>query len=162
MLSMQIGWEVDNINGGGANFVVPLQRSITVLGYQFDMSLGFPVVGSSGFSEVLCFGAIATGDPTTKFVGLAQSFNGPVARNNDIGTSIFVNPNKYAGRAGAGKWSGALFSAMMKTNAPAAGSRIVAVSNLSLIAPAGSFLLFHMDHFGVSGDVEMQGVIFYE
>jgi hypothetical protein len=159
MLSFTFGWEISPFVNGGANLVIPINKNITVVGYQIDIALGFqtPV---SGFSQVLCTGNVVPSEPT--FSGVQQYFIGPVNGNGDTTAATAVNPNNFTMNAGGAGWSGPLFAAILKTNAPDAMGRSICMPGLGITAAAGSFITFHMDGAGCPGDVEMQGVIFYK
>jgi hypothetical protein len=162
MLSIPIGWEISNVLNGGANVVIPLARAITVLGYQIDISLGF-TAPTAGPAEVLCTGMIANGTPT--FAGAPQYASGPAWPNPDVKPALLVNPYKFSINPMGYLGYGALFASILKTNAPTACGKTLCMSGLNISAPAGSSLVFHMDAMSVGtvpGDVEMQGVLFYE
>jgi hypothetical protein len=161
MLSIPIGWEISNIMNGGANIVIPLARAITILGYQIDISLGF-TAPTAGPVEVLCTGMIANGAPT--FTGAPQYASGPAWPNPDFKPAQLVNLNKFNINPEGYEGYGALFASILKTNAPTATGKTLCMPGLSISAPAGSSLVFHMDAMSagtVPGDVEMQGVVFY-
>jgi hypothetical protein len=167
MLSIPIGWEVSNIVNGGANVVIPLTRSLWIKGYEIDISLGFvdavPGPVTVAPVEVLCMGMIANGSPA--FAGTAQYPTSPAWPNPDFKPALLVNPNKFDINPEGNEGYGALFAAILKTNAPTATGKTLCMSGLNINAPAGSSLVFHMDAMSVGsvpGDVEMQGVVFYE
>jgi hypothetical protein len=162
MLSIPIGWEVSNILNGGANVVVPLARAIKILGYQIDISLGF-TAPATGPVEVLCTGMIANGSPS--FAGAPQYASGPAWPNPDVKSALLVNPGKFNINPMGYMGYGALFASILKTNAPTAAGKTLCMSGLNIAAPVGASLVLHMDAMSVGsvpGDVEMQGVIFYE
>ena len=162
MFSLPVGWEISNIMNGGANSVIPLTRSITVLGYEFDISLGFTGT-ATGPIEVLCLGMIANGTPT---FGTGPAYaTGPAWPNPDVKPATLDNPNNFNINPEGYEGYGYLFASILKTNAPTMCGKTLCMSGLSIVAPAGSSLVFHMDAASVGsvpGDVEMQGVLFYE
>jgi hypothetical protein len=159
MKSVDFGWELNSVHNNGADLFVKILNPITVVGIEMDVAYMATSAPGGSFAEVLCNAVILPAHPTFT-PGDQAYFNG--VPSADFGGSQFCVPNPAVNCHGGMGTAGALCSVILKTWAPAATNRNVVVTGLSIPAPAGSFFLCHMDHAGYPGDIEMQGVLFYQ
>ena len=185
MKSAGFGWELTGVNGNGNDIICPVLTSIVIVGIEVD--LAFMPYNSPGPGVMVPNPA---GGPMPLPPSMVNGYFAEVLANISLslGTPSF-NPDKSAAlnlppdpNFGAPQWqrdpspiggmvvpalSGQLAAVILKTwvGAPpfaSATHRHVSTSGLRIPAPAGSFLVFHMDHGGYPGDAEMQTVLFYE
>jgi hypothetical protein len=170
MKSVGFGWELIAIDNYGANLYVPINAAITILGIQMDVAyMPTYAPASQMAAEILCTAQWVSGTPT--FSSDAQAYvNGPT--NTDFGEipgyggTLFA-PSGHTAPVGSFGPGNMLASAILKTwvsTTPTASATARSVSNmgLNIVPPTGSYLVFHMDHLGIPGNVEMQGVLFYQ
>lgn len=167
MKTLNFGWEAAHLNNNGCNLIVPIAQTMTIQKIQVDVSTMFlqPQWGATGYAEVLAGGWVTYGTPV--FSGDAHDYNwGPAPWGSPTLATSFHDPNGIG--PGGGVSPGALFTFILKTQAPADADRQAVIDNIGLLVngPAtpggpGNFLVFHMDHAGVPIDCEMQGVLYY-
>jgi hypothetical protein len=164
--SAGFGWEITNVNNNGADVYFQVQRSMTLRSLEVDvafMILSLPA--APGMAEVLCTAAVSRGGPPT-FAPGPQAYI--VLQNSpDFGAVQVYNPNNlnigYNGNLGQDE----LMALILKTWVPSDGTASATSRHIGpLYFPgfplnAGDYLVFHMDHAGVPGDVEMQVVLGY-
>ena len=169
MKSISFGWEATNLLNNGADSYVEVVNPIVLNALQGNVAIAFPSARmgyfgtntESGFAEVLAQGFIASAKPNFAG-GNAEYFNGPVAGNADFANASGLSAPGVSTVAGAAPISGGLFASILKTNAPDAAFVPISVSGLSLVIPAGSWIVFHADHAGVGPvDFELQLTMFY-
>ncbi len=157
------GWEIVNVNNNGADVYFEVLDAMTLNTINIDVAFmitGIPA--QAGFAEVLCDGGVSRGakptfsDPPAAYINFSPSPN--------FGTLTPHNPNKLNIGLG-GLVQDLFFNVILKTWVPADGTGGSASRQVfaqpSLILNRGDYLVFHMDHAGVSGDVEMQAVLQY-
>jgi len=163
--SASFGWDIANIHNNGADVYFRVTNSITLLSVDVDVAFR-PTSLGNGYAEVLCVGLVSrNGIP--KFVPGVQAFIS-VASSGDFGQVQTYNPNNLAVTptspfsVGQDSFCGVI----LKTWVPGDGNASVTsrhvLSNPSLTVSANDYLVFHMDHAGVPGDVEMQVRLGYE
>ena len=169
MKSISFGWEAANLLNDGANGFVQVANQIVLNALQGNVSIAFPSARSgyfgantqSGFSEVLATGYIASDKPTFGG-GASEYFYGPVVPNGDFVNASGLNAAGVKIAGSAAPTPGGLFSSILKTNAPDAASVPISISGLSVVIPAGSWIVLHADHMGVGPcDFEIQLTMFY-
>jgi hypothetical protein len=111
---------------------------------------------------VLCMGGVSRGAKPTFSPPPQAYINFPA--DPHFGQLAVHNPNKLNNGIG-GVVSDLFYTVILKTWVPADGTasstyRHVAVTP-NLVLSKGDFLVFHMDHAGVGGDVEMQTAFQY-
>jgi hypothetical protein len=156
------GFELVNLNGNGANAYFPIANSMTLDYYNIDAALMLVSPTTGGFAEVLCKGQICRGGPPT-FTG-APDYP-PYVQSGDFGQVSYHNPQNLNLIGNGGLNQDVFYSVILKSVVPPDGTasathRQVSASP-SLTLNAGDYLVFHMDHAGVSVDCEMQVVLGY-
>lgn len=162
MRSAGFGWEINSANNNGANAFCKFLNSVTITGIQVDVSF-MTLTPGNGFAEVLCTVSLASSRPI--FDTTPQAYvTGPGMPQGDFGGFQIQQASTSEGVHGGGMGGGALASIILKTYCQNGGHdvRDVVITGLNIPVVAGNFIIFHMDHMGVSGDVEMQGVLFYQ
>jgi hypothetical protein len=156
------GWEITNINNNGANVYFEIQNAMRL--HSLDVDVAFMITSlpsAPGFAEVLCTGGVFR-DTTPIFVDGPQQYVGWQGAPG-FGTFQISNPNGLNAFGGGGGENFQL--AILKTWVPADGTGSATWRNVSielgLSLNPGDYLVFHMDHAGVPGDVEMQGTLGY-
>jgi hypothetical protein len=85
--------------------------------------------------------------------------------SSDFGSVTIVNPNNLTVAYDPVLYQDKFVSVILKTWVPSDGTASATARNVtahpSLALNAGDYLVFHMDHAGVSVDAEMQVVINY-
>jgi hypothetical protein len=159
LFSTSFGWECNNLNNNGANMGMHVNRDIILQGIQVDCSI-VSLNDTPGMAMVL-FDCVTypafpiQGPPPQVYLGVT-----PNADFSFSSQSSFNDATGGSAHGGAGG-SGRLFAAIAKIWSPSSASRLIVIPALNYSIPGGSDILFHMDHFGVPCDGEMQGVFFY-
>ena len=150
--------EISDINNNGADLYFEVLNAMVL--DSIDIDVAFMLTGppaQAGFAEVLCMGGVSRGtkptfsDPPAAYINLPPSPN--------FARLAVHNPNNLSNGVG-GVVSGLFYTVILKTWVPVDGTasstyRHVVVSP-GLVLSKGDFLVFHVDHAGVGGDVEMQ------
>jgi hypothetical protein len=157
------GWELSNIDNNGADVFFEVLDSMILNAINVDVAFMITSApAAAGFAEVLCNGGVSRGakpkfsSPPAAYIAFPSSPN--------FGNLTPHNPNNLNLGLG-GVVQDLFFDVILKTWVPADGtggytSRQFS-SQAALALNKGDYLVFHMDHAGVSGDVEMQGVLQY-
>jgi hypothetical protein len=157
------GWEISNIDNNGADVFFEVRDTMILNAVNVDVAFMITSLpAQAGFAEVLCDGGVSRGAKPT-FGGPPQAYIGFPPSSN-FGTLTPHNPNRLNVGLG-GVVQDLFFNVILKTWVPADGtggytSRQV-YAQLGLALNKGDYLVFHMDHAGVGGDVEMQAVLTY-
>jgi hypothetical protein len=157
------GWEIVNINNNGADVFFEVRDTMVLSTINIDVSFMITSApAAAGFAEILCNGGVSRGAKPTFNTSPAAYLNLPASAN--FGQLTQHNPNKLNIGLG-GVVQDLFFNVILKTWVPADGtggytSRQV-YGQPGLALNKGDYLMFHMDHAGVSGDVEMQAVLQY-
>jgi hypothetical protein len=119
---------------------------------------------TAGPADVLCQAAVSRGAaPTFNNAGGHAYVN--LSADADFGATTVYNPNGLTVGSDGTLLKDVFYTAVLKTWVPttptasATSRQVLAVPSLAL--SAGDYLVFHMDHTGVQGDVEMQVVLQY-
>jgi hypothetical protein len=158
------GWEVGNLYGNGANMYVEVLTNIILNSVNIDVSAAILAASAPGFAEVLCTAGVSRqAVPTFNNSGGHDYPN--FAASASFGSVTPQNPNNLTLYFDQNLSQDQFFSAILKTWVPADGTAS-ATSRQFLGYPAlaintGDYLVFHMDHEGVSLDAEMQIVLAY-
>jgi len=156
------GWEVCNLNGNGANIYVKIENNMVLQTVNADVSASITSAKSTGFAEVLCQGGVSR-QAVPSFSAASQAYlDLPLSPN--FGSVTPENPNNLSVVVG-GMVQDQFLSVILKTWVPPDGSGC-ATARQAIVYPglslsAGDYLVFHMDHFGVGVDAEMQLVLAY-
>jgi hypothetical protein len=168
MKSVGFGWELNSVHNNGSDLYAQILHNMSIKGIEMDLAFMITaapgVFGKGEFAEVLCFAFISPSKPT--FTPGAPGYSNG-APNPDFGASAFYTTQASEGAHGGIGGLNTLASVILKSWVPPSGEasatcRNVVVTGLDIYAAAGSYLVLHMDHAGYAGDVEMQGVLFYE
>ena len=157
------GWEVCNLCGNGANAYLPIQNNMLLQSVSVDVSASILKPTAAGFAEILCLAGVSR-QSSPGFNNVAPAYvNFPASPN--FGNVALDNPNSLSIIADGNMLQDRFLSVILKTWVPSTGAasataRHVVVSPL-LCLNVGDYLVFHMDHFGISLDAEMQIVISY-
>jgi hypothetical protein len=157
------GWEIVNIYNNGADVFFEVRDTMVLSTINIDVSFMITSApAATGFAEILCNGGVSRGAKPTFNTSPAAYLNLPPSAN--FGQLTQHNPNKLNIGLG-GVVQDLFFNVILKTWVPADGtggytSRQV-YGQPALALNKGDYLMFHMDHAGVSGDVEMQAVLQY-
>gem|GEM_PF-2002272 len=157
------GWEIVNINNNGADVFFEVRDTMVLNSINIDVSFMITSAPTqAGFAEILCDGGVSRGAKPTFNAPPAAYLNLPPSAN--FGELTPHNPNKLNIGLG-GVVQDLFFNVILKTWVPTDGtggytSRQVHAQP-SLALNKGDYLMFHMDHAGVGGDVEMQAVLQY-
>lgn len=156
------GWEVCNLGGNGANTYVKVANNMVLQTVNVDLAASIMNIKAAGFAEILCTGGVSR-QALPSFTSSSQAYvNAPPSP--DFGAVTPENPNGLSLLA-SGMVQDQFLAVILKTWIPPDGSGS-ATSRQVLVYPslnvsAGDYLVFHMDHQGVSVDAEMQVVITY-
>jgi hypothetical protein len=146
MKSRTISWEVDSVTNKSARRVLPILKPIIIRGLQVKVAfMTGPGFSKQGNAQVLAWGALSN-----------------VADDGAFGPGSF--PDNLPATHGTDGY-GFLFSTILKTAVTSYGGSVndeLSLSGLSMVADPTHELVLFMGHGGVTGDMEMQGVIFYE
>jgi hypothetical protein len=119
---------------------------------------------SDGFTEVLCTGYVSRGRAPSFAPGAPAYPQPPVS--GDFGNVILHNPNDlqgpFNGRLAQDQFLAVILKAWAPVDGTASGTARHVTSTPALELQTGDYLVFHMDHAGVGGDVEMQVVLGYQ
>jgi hypothetical protein len=157
------GWEIVNIDNNGADVFFEVRDTMILNTINIDVAFMITTLPAQpGFAEVLCDGGVSRG-VAPKFSAPPQAYIGFGASPN-FGDLTVHNPNRLNVGLG-GVVQDLFFNVILKTWVPADGtggstSRQV-YAQMALALNKGDYLVFHMDHAGVGGDVEMQAVLQY-
>lgn len=161
--AMGFGWEIVNIDNNGADVFFEVRDAMILNTINVDVAFMITSLPAQpGFAEVLCDGGVSRGKKPI-FSDDPQAYIGFDASSN-FGDLTLHNPNKLNVGLG-GVVQDLFFNVILKTWVPANGTggytsrHVDAQSGLAL--NPGDYLVFHMDHAGVGGDVEMQAVLQY-
>jgi hypothetical protein len=157
------GWEIVNIDNNGADVFFEVRDTMILNSINIDVSFMITSLPAQpGFAEVLCDGGVSRqakpnfSPPPQAYIGFPASAN--------FGELTLHNPNKLNVGLG-GVVQDLFFNVILKTWVPETGAggytsrQVYAQPGLAL--NKGDYLVFHMDHAGVGGDVEMQAVLTY-
>lgn len=174
----QLGWEVPNLNGNGADVYFEVQRDMTLASGSIDVSFaiwGAPGSGPTapdkpGICMVLFYGGVSRGAPPILGDAPPAYVAGVNADDPDFGTVRVYNPanldivgvQDQQTQLSNSNW----FSLILKAFVPADGSGGTSGRHADvqpgLHIKRGDYIYFHMDHFGVGPvDGEMQTIIGY-
>jgi hypothetical protein len=164
LMSAGFGWEIRNINDNGADAYFQVAESMILSAANIDVAFmitGAPTV--PGYAEVLCGGAVSRGGPPSFYSGPQAYTLSPNSPN--FGNVQIYNPNGLSIGNDYFLLQDQFYQVILKTWVPLDGTassthRQVRVTP-SLQLNSGDYLVFHMDHLGVEGDVEMQVVLEY-
>lgn len=161
--SVGFGWEISNIDNNGADVFFEVRDTMILNSINVDVAFMITSApGGAGFAEVLCDGGVSRGakpifsDNPQAYIGFTPSSN--------FGTLTAHNPNRLNVGLG-GVVQDLFFNVILKTWVSTDGTggytsrQVYAQPGLAL--NKGDYLVFHMDHAGVGGDVEMQAVMIY-
>jgi hypothetical protein len=158
------GWEAGNLYGNGANIYFKVLHNMFLQSINADLSASILKASTVGFAEILCVGGVSRGAAPTFNSENPQAYvSFPVSSN--FGSAITENPNNLNLFFNGSLLQDQFLAVILKTWIPAEGTAS-ATSRQVLAYPsinvnAGDYLVFHMDHQGVSVDAEMQIVITY-
>jgi hypothetical protein len=159
-----LGWEVGNLYGNGANMYVEVLANMVLNAVNIDVSAAILETSAPGFAEVLCTGGVSRQTvPTFNNSGGHAYPNFPAS--SSFGSVTPQNPNNLTLYYNHNLSQDQFFSVILKTWVPADGTAS-ATSRQFLGYPAlaintGDYLVFHMDHEGVTLDAGMQIVLTY-
>ena len=157
------GWEAANLHGNGANTYVQVINNMVLESVNADISASVMSTRDTGFLEILCCGGVSRQAVPT-FSNASQVYvNFPTSSN--FGAVTADNPHNLTLFIEGAMMQDQFLAVILKSWVPSDGaasatSRHVLV-NPSLSLSAGDYLVFHMDHYGVGVDAEMQVVIRY-
>jgi len=162
--SAAFGWEVENLNGNGANAYFSVPVGMVLNSVNIDVSAMPFAVNGSGFAEVLCYGGVSR-----QAVPIFDNSGGhdyiSFALSSDFGSVTLVNPNNLNMAYDGKLYQDKFIAVILKTWVPSDGTASATARNVtaypSLTLNSGDYLAFHMDHSGISVDAEMQVVINY-
>jgi hypothetical protein len=168
------GWELINLDGNGADsyFAVVNAMTLNVVNIDAALMVISPTSGawtgilpsSGGWAEVLCQGKVVRGGPPSAFPGSNAAFL-PVVASPDFGAASWYNPSNLNLIGDTVLNQDVFYSAILKTFVPPDGTGSPTHRQFSMMPGlalnAGDYLVFHMDHAGVSVDCEMQVVLGY-
>jgi hypothetical protein len=161
MSTASFGWEINAINGNGANMIIPVAKPIVLTSIQASISMMF-MSSAQGASEVYACAWAFPEKPVFDNTGGHAFFNLTKPLSPDFGPMTFYDPNGIKPHGDGGSHvQDALFAAILKSYAPASTCQNIQVPHKIPIA-AGSFLVFHLDHWGVPVDIECDGTFTYE
>lgn len=157
------GWEINNIDDNGADVFFAVRDTMILNSINIDVAFMITSLPAQpGFAEVLCDGGVSRqakpifAPPPQAYIGFPASAN--------FGELTLHNPNQLNVGLG-GVVQDLFFNVILKTWVPENGAgaytsrQVYAQPGLAL--NKGDYLVFHMDHAGVGGDVEMQAVLTY-
>ena len=156
------GWEVVNLSGNGANTYVKVANNMVLQTVNADVAASVTHERAAGFAEILCTAGVSR-QSVPIFNSSSQAYvNFPASP--DFGAVTPENPHGLQ-LVASGMVQDQFLAVILKTWIPPDGSGS-ATSRQVLVYPslslnAGDYLVFHMDHMGVSVDAEMQIVITY-
>ena len=158
------GWEPSNINNNGADVYFKVEKSMTLNSINIDVAFMVTSVTTTGLAELLCYGGVSRGGAPTFNNSTGHAYVNLPA-DSDFGAVTIYNPNNLSIDADGTLYQDKFYAVTLKTWVPSTGTasstsrQVLASPSLSL--NAGDYLVFHLDHSGVPGDVEMQVVLQY-
>ncbi len=158
------GWEACNLAATGAAVFFEVTSPLTLDAADLDVAFMITAPPSRpGFAEVLCRGAVSPGAPPKFHPDVRGHVISP--QSPSFGTMQVHNPNKLTVVNDGYLLQNIFHNIILKTwvSPDGAGSstyRHVRITP-SLKLQRGDFLVFTMDHAGVSGDCELQAVFEY-
>ena len=153
------GWEINRISENGGNMLVPVVKPMTLTGMQVSLAMMF-LAPTQGASEIYASGFAFPILP--QFDNTAGHAFFHLDSRGDFGKMLFNDPNGINPHGDCGSYEqDALFIAILKTYAPQSAQQNITVP-LDIPIKAGSFLVFHLDHWGVPCDIECDGTFSYE
>jgi hypothetical protein len=158
------GWELSNLDNNGADAYFKVTRRMTLSFAEVDVAFMITTPPASpGFAEVLCTASVSRGRRPTFSAG-PQAYDEPPV-SADFGTVQLYNPNNLTGPFNRRLGQDAFLAVILKSWVPTDGTGSHTARHVrtepALTLDAGDYLVFHMDHAGVSGDAEMQVVLGY-
>ncbi len=158
------GWEVKNLDNNGADLYFKATKNMVLNSVNIDVSFMITALAPAGFSEVLCQGAISRGGPPAFGASVGPAFI-PTVTATDFGPVTLFNPNKLNLVFDSNLYQDKFYSVILKSWVPDNGAASSASRHVqaspSLSINSGDYLIFHIDHAGVSCDAEMQVVLAY-
>ena len=158
------GWELTNLSGNGADMYFKIPANMVLNAVNVDVSAMILSSAATGFAEILCLGGVSRqAAPTFNNSGGHAFANFPPS--SDFGPITAENPNNLNVVFDGSLFQDQFLAVILNTWVPADGTasatsrHVIAYPPLSL--NAGDYLVFHMDHGGVTVDAEMQVVINY-
>ena len=158
------GWEVTDLNNNGADVYFQVRSGMTLNSVSIDAAFMITSTPSSpGFAEVLCRAAVSHGIPKFIHGDPGAPFVSPESSN--FGHVHIYNPNNLNVVNDGFVLQDIFYNVILKTWVPHNGtasstSRLFSASP-GLPLKSDDYLVFHMNHAGVSGDAEMQVVLEY-
>jgi hypothetical protein len=159
------GWEVRNFSGNGADAFFRIASKMVLNTATIDVAFSIVSLPTNpGLAEVLCQAAVSRGGSPNFDNSQGHAFlSQPVS--SDFGSVSVFNPNGLAINENSAVSQDLFYSVILKSWVPVGGAGSAASRNVflqpSLSLNPGDFLVFHMDHAGVSVDAEMQVVLGY-
>lgn len=159
MKTLHFGWEVDNIDNNSAQLAAPIVKPVTIRAAQFDCS--YMVLGRP--YGVSLFGIKFGNPPNFAEVLVSLGIFPQVTAADEFGTAVFSGAPTVHGETGAGHIACVILKTWVGRSAIAsATARNVYVSGLNISAGPGQVLQANLSHVGFVGNIEMQGVLFYD
>lgn len=164
MKTAGFGWEIARLNDCGADAYFPIKNNMIIHSIDVDVAFMLTALPSGpGMAEVLSTAFISRGGPPDFQTGVHAY--PPENLSPDFGSLQFCDPNHLSPNC-SNPSQDILCAVILKGFASASGlgasmSRHVGTLPNATVS-AGDYLAFHMDHYGVPGDGEMQVVIGYE
>jgi hypothetical protein len=165
MKTASFGWELTNVSNDGADFYSKTLNPGTICGIELDVAfMVTKVPAAAGFAEVLCTSVIMPAMPVFPPGSQAFYYTPPQA---DFADPQFYVPNSTIGSHAYALSGGVLAAVILKTWVATTGvasetHRNVVVMGLNIPIVAGNYFLLHLDHMGIAGDIEVQGVLYYQ
>jgi hypothetical protein len=158
------GWEVTNLDNNGADVYFQVRSSMTLTSVDIDTAFMITSTPSSpGFAEVLCRAAVSRGVPKFVHGDSGAPFVSPESPN--FGRVDVYNPNNLNVVNDGFVLQDIFYNVILKTWVPRSGTASSTDRHFSsspgLELKPDDYLVFHMNHAGVSGDAEMQVVLEY-
>lgn len=158
------GWEVTNLDNNGADVYFRVRNALTLTEVNIDTAFMITSLPTSpGFAEVLCRAAVSRGVP--KFVQGDPGAPFVSPESPDFGTVEVYNPNNLNVGNDGYLLQDIFYSIILKTWVSSDGAGSSTWRHVTLTPgrklSADEYLVFHMNHAGVSGDAEMQVVLEY-
>jgi len=162
--SAAFGWELANLNGNGANAYFNVPVGMVLNSVNIDVSAMPLAVNGAGYAEILCYGGVSR-QAVPVFDNSGGHDYTSFALSSDFGSVTIANPNNlsvaYDGALSQDKFVSVILKAWVPNDGTASATARNVTAYPSLTLNAGDYLVFHMDHAGVSVDAEMQVVINY-
>ncbi len=157
------GWEATNLRGNGANTYVQVMSNMVLESVNADISASVTNAGGAGFAEILCCGGVSR-QAAPSFSNASQVYiNFPTSSN--FGAVTAENPHNLTLFVEGAMMQDQFLAVILKSWVPSDGAASATSRHVlvypSLSLTAGDYLVFHMDHYGVGLDAEMQVVLRY-